>query len=67
MRKRLIMPSPQDAEVHHEGRLDLDRLAVVEVRSEDKDYSVESALAAEEVRGWRAAGQKPAYHCPCRP
>jgi hypothetical protein len=47
------MPSPQNAEVYHEGWLDLDRLAVVEVRSEDKDYSVESALAAEEVRGWR--------------
>jgi hypothetical protein len=55
MRKRLITPSPQDAAAHDEGRLDLDRLAVVEVTSEDKDYPVESALAAEEVRGWRAA------------
>jgi hypothetical protein len=55
MRKRLITPSPQDAAAHHEGWLDLDRLAVVEVTSEDKDYPVESALAAAEVRGWRAA------------
>ena len=55
MRKRLITPSPQDAAAHDEGWLDLDRLAVVEVTSEDKDYPVESALAAEEVRGWRAA------------
>ena len=51
MRKRLITPSPQDAAAHDEGWLDLDRLAVVEVTSEDKDYPVESALAAEEVRG----------------
>jgi len=29
MRKRLITPSPQDAAAHHEGWLDLDRLAVV--------------------------------------
>jgi hypothetical protein len=55
MRKRLITPSPQDAAAHDEGWLDLDRLAVVEVTSEDKDYPVESALAAEKVRGWRAA------------
>jgi hypothetical protein len=55
MRKRLITPSPQDAAAHDEGWLDLNRLAVVEVTSEDKDYPVESALAAEEVRGWRAA------------
>jgi hypothetical protein len=55
MRKRLITRSPQDAAAHDEGWLDLDRLAVVEVTSEDKDYPVESALAAEEVRGWRAA------------
>ena len=39
----------------HEGWLDLDRLAVVEVTSEDKEYPVESALAAGEMRGWRAA------------
>jgi len=55
MRKRLITPSSQDASAHDEGWLDLDDAAVVEVTSEDKDYPVESALAAEEVRGWRAA------------
>ncbi len=55
MRKRLITPSPQDAAAHHEGWLDLDRFAMVEVSSEDKDYPVESALAGEKVRGWRAA------------
>jgi len=55
MRKRLITPRSQDASAHDEGWLDLDDAAVVEVTSEDKDYPVESALAAEEVRGWRAA------------
>ena len=55
MRKRLITPSPQDAPHLDHGWLDLDHLAVVEVTSEDKDYPVESALAAEEVRGWHAA------------
>ena len=55
MRKRVITPSPQDAAAHHEGWLDLDRAAVVEVTSEEKDYPVESALVAGEMRGWRAS------------
>ena len=45
----------QVAGAHDEGWLDLDRAAVVEVTSEDEDYPVESALAAAEGRGWRAA------------
>jgi hypothetical protein len=55
MRKRLITPSPQAAAAHDEGWLDLDHAAVVEVTSEEKDYPVESALVAGEMRGWRAA------------
>jgi hypothetical protein len=55
MRKRLITPSPQDAAAHHEGWLDLDRLAVVEVTSEDKEHPIESALVSGETQGWRAA------------
>ena len=58
MRKRLITPSPQDAAAHDEGWLDLDRLAVVEVTSEDMDYPVESALASEKIQGWRAADSR---------
>jgi hypothetical protein len=54
MRKRLITPSPQDAAVQ-EGWLDLDRLAVVEVTSEDKEHPIESALVSGETQGWRAA------------
>ena len=55
MRKRLITPGQQAAAARDEDWLDLDRLAVVEVTSEDKDYPVESALVAGEMRGWRAA------------
>jgi hypothetical protein len=54
MRKRLITPSPQEAAAHDEDSLDLNRAAVVEVTSEDKDYPVEFALVAGEKRGWRA-------------
>jgi len=55
MRKRLITPSPQDAAARNEGWLDLDRAGVVEVTSEEKEYPVEAALVAGEMRGWRAA------------
>jgi len=55
MRKRLIAPISKDAPVVNTGWLELDRTAVVEVTSEEKDYPVESALVAGETRGWRAA------------
>ena len=55
MRKRLITPSPKDAPDPDEGWLDLDRAGVVEVTSEEKEYPVETALVAGEMRGWRAA------------
>jgi hypothetical protein len=55
MRKRLITSSPQAGTPHDEGWLDLDRIAVVEVTSEEKEYPVEAALVAGEMRGWRAA------------
>jgi hypothetical protein len=55
MRKRLITPSPKDAPHPDEDRLDLDRAGVVEVTSEEKEYPVEAALVAGEMRGWRAA------------
>ena len=55
MRKRLIAPIPQDPPALNKGWLDLDRIAVVEVTSEEKDYPVESALVAGEMRGWRAS------------
>src|SRR6202047_3313604 len=56
MRKRLITPISQDAPHLDEGWLDLNRAAVVEVTSEDKDHPVEAALVSGEMRGWRAGG-----------
>src|SRR5437588_4753486 len=55
MRKRLITPIPQDAPPRDEGWLDLDRAAIVEFTSEEKEYPVESALISGETLGWRAA------------
>jgi hypothetical protein len=55
MRKRLITPIPQASTPDDEGWLDLDRAAVVEVTSEEKEYPVESALVSGEMWGWRAA------------
>jgi hypothetical protein len=51
MRKRLITPTPNAGTPPNEGWLDLDRAAVVEVTSEEKEYPVESALVPGEIRG----------------
>jgi hypothetical protein len=55
MRKRLITPTPQGVQSRDEGWIDLDRAAVVEVTSEEKDYPVEFALLPGKEQGWRAA------------
>ena len=55
MRKRVFTPTPQSIRPHEEGWLDLDRVASVEVTSEEKDYGIESALVLGETPGWRAA------------
>ncbi|HZQ25775.1 MAG TPA: hypothetical protein VFA89_23495 [Terriglobales bacterium] len=55
MRKRLITPTPETVRSRGEGWLDVERAAMVEITSEDKDYPVESAFAAGEAQGWRAA------------
>ena len=55
MRKRLIPPIPHDVSHLDKGWLDLDRTSEVEVTSEEKEYPVEAALVAGEMRGWRAA------------
>ena len=55
MRKRPITPISQAGTHRDEGWLDLDRAASVEVTSEEKEYPVEAALVAGEIRGWRAA------------
>jgi hypothetical protein len=55
MRKRLITPTPKTVRSRGEGWLDIERAALVEFTSEDKNYPVESAFVSGEARGWRAA------------
>jgi XRCC1 domain-containing protein len=55
MRKRLIPDTPETVRSSVEEWLDVERAAVVEVTSEDKDYPVESALSLADASGWRAA------------
>ncbi len=55
MRKRIIGPSPRDVSGAEPGWLDLERLAQVEITSEDVGYPIESALIPGAGPGWRAA------------
>jgi hypothetical protein len=55
VRKRQITRIPQSASPHNHAWVDVDRIASVEVTSEESDYPVESALLLEGKRGWRAA------------
>ena len=59
MRKRLISQSGPSAELSGQAWLNLERLASVEVTSEEEGYPVESALLGQEKRGWRAAAAGP--------
>ena len=54
MRKR-ILGSPDDSPAVSAAWLDVERLAEVEVTSEDPAYPVESALRPDGGPGWRAA------------
>ena len=54
MRKRLVTSSAT-VQGHDERWLDLEHTATVEVTSENKDFPIESSLAAEPRQGWRAA------------
>jgi hypothetical protein len=55
MRKRLITPTQGTGRSRGEGWLDIERAAIVEITSEDKNFPVESAFATGEAQGWRAA------------
>jgi len=55
MRKRLVTPTQETVRSRGEGWLDVERAAIVEITSEDRDYPVESAFASEDAQGWRAA------------
>jgi hypothetical protein len=56
VRKSIITPGGQDAATPAEDWMDLDRLAQVEVTSEDPGHPIESALIPDRGPGWRAAG-----------
>jgi hypothetical protein len=55
MRKRIIGHGPLEVSAAEPGWLDLDRLAQVEITSEDVDYPIESALIPGTGSGWQAA------------
>ena len=59
MRKRLITPTPETVRSRAEGWLDVERAAIVEITSEEKDFPVESIFVSGETRGWRAAEPEP--------
>jgi hypothetical protein len=54
MRKRITNQNPQDAAPVDQSWLDLQRLAQVELTSEDAAYPIETALVPGAGPGWRA-------------
>jgi hypothetical protein len=56
MRKRIAAPhhARQSGE-SHQGWVDLERVATVEVTSEDPRFPIESAFGSEDGPGWRAS------------
>ncbi len=59
MRKRLISPTPHVREPFDRGWLDLAKLGMVEITSEDEAHPIECALQLGETRSWRAAEAGP--------
>jgi|SRR5215469_2317058 len=55
MRKRFITPTAESIRTRGQGWLDVERAAVVEFTSEDRDFPVESVFVSGDERGWRAA------------
>jgi hypothetical protein len=55
MRKRIIGHGPREVAAAEPGWVDIDRLAQVEITSEDADHPIESALIPGTGLGWRAA------------
>jgi hypothetical protein len=54
-RKRIIGHGPGKVAAAEPGWLDLERLAQVEITSEDAGYPIEAALIPGAGSGWRAA------------
>ncbi len=55
MRKRIINPVNKQNVYSNHKWLDIEKLAVVEVTSEDNEFSIESALLPGKLSGWRAS------------
>ena len=55
MRKRIINQRPKELSPADHGWLDLERLAQVEITSEDAGHPIESALTTGAGPGWRAS------------
>jgi len=54
MRKRLITSTQETVRTRGVDWLDIERIALVEVTSEDKNFPVELAFMPGETQGWRA-------------
>ena len=59
MRKSIVSPSAAAATPISELWRDLERIARVEISSEDELFPIEQALGKKETTGWRAAGTGP--------
>jgi hypothetical protein len=59
MRKSIVSPSSAAAVEKREVWRDLERIARVEITSEDEAFPIEHALSKTETTGWRAAGTGP--------
>src|ERR1700724_1989800 len=59
MRKSIVSPSAVAATPISDLWRDLERIARVEISSEDERFPIEHALGKKETTGWRAAGTGP--------
>src|SRR3989442_6905555 len=59
MRNGLITPPPEIVRSRGEGWLEIERVAIVEITSEEKDYPVEAAFVSGETLCWAAAEPGP--------
>jgi hypothetical protein len=56
MRKRIAaLHNPQPSGESHQGWIDLEQIATIEVTSEDPSFPIESAFSLEDGPGWRAS------------
>jgi hypothetical protein len=59
MRKSIVSPSATTATPISDLWRDLERIARVEISSEDEKFPIEHALGRKDTTGWRAAGTGP--------